>query len=272
MDARGRHPDTTPRLSVEAKPARGAHPNPALRLGISPQPVRGGGKVSTYRVVCATKSFVSMHHDFDLEPADARRIIEEQTARAARGLSYPSRILYLIWGCVFLLGFLPPALAFGPDPVVGIPRALALGLFFGAIGIGVALSIVVTARFARGLGGSSSRRGAMYGTAWALAFVGVTALTAQLERIAMDRDLLGVLVNGVAMLLVGALYMAGGAAWLDRTQFTVGAVISGVTTLALVVGFPAYYWIMCLGAGGVFLAAAAVSRRSTPAPIGTGAR
>lgn len=215
---------------------------------------------------------MSAHHDFDLEPADARRIIEEQTARATRRLSYPGRVLYLIWGCVFLLGFLPLALAVGPQPVADIPPRVALGLFFAAIAIGVILSIIVTARFARGLDGGSNRRGAMYGSAWALAFVGVAALAGQLDRAEMDRDLRSMLVNGVAMLVVGALYMAGGAVWLDRTQFVIGVVVAGATTVALTIGLPAYYWIMCLGVGGTFLVAAAISFRGVATGSGAGLR
>lgn len=179
-----------------------------------------------------------------LDPRNADRILREQHASARRALTYPDHLMYLLWGTAYTVGYLPLALSQGDDPLVDLPVGLALGILFISIVTAVALSIWITEHHARGIRGDDAQRGAMYGIAWWVAFLGVIGVWTQLDHVGLTGDEGGVLLNGVCMLLVGVLFMAGGVAWLDRTQYVIGGVIVLTTGVALVFGLPAYYWIL----------------------------
>lgn len=191
---------------------------------------------------------------------DAARVLQDQTDRAASGLAYPERLMYVVWGTAYLLGYLPMALSVGPDAVLDLPLWLALGALFVAIATGIALSIWISARASRGIRGSSATRGVLYGLSWWIAFLSVLGMSARVEALGVSQADGGVVINGTSMVIVATLFMAGGAIWLDLTQFVVGVVISLVTTVALFAGLPAYYWIMTFGVGGMLLVAAALHR------------
>lgn len=171
-------------------------------------------------------------------------MLREQTAEAEHTLTFPSHLMYVLWGAVYAVGYLPLALSRGAWAVAAIPLGLAIGVFFACLAAGVAASAIVSARHGRGLRGAGSRQGALYGLTWALAFTGVFAISIRIGRLGLDGDAAGILINGVALLLVGVIFMGGGLAWQDDTQFRIGAVLCAVVTIALVTGLPAYYWIL----------------------------
>ena len=189
------------------------------------------------------------------------RILSEQDERSATAFTYPDRVVLLVWGIAYLLGHLPLALSAGDDALVDLPLWFALGSLFAAIGVGIAISIGLSVRYSRGIQGDSARKGMLYGFAWWFAFLGIAGLARRLGDLDIEGDQSGMLINGAAMMLVAAMFMAGGAIWLDTTQFVVGVAISLATAVALFVGLPAYYWIMAFGVGGVLLLAAAAHGR-----------
>ena len=121
-------------------------------------------------------------------------------------------------------------------------------------------AIVVTAvhiaRRTAGVRGTSATQGAMYGWAWFTGFATIGALGHALERAGASDAVLTVTMTIVPALVVGVLYMAGGAIWQDRTQFTLGSWVVVVTIASAVVGPPHMLAVMALAGGGGMLAAA----------------
>lgn len=193
-----------------------------------------------------------------MDANEAQRILAEQDERSQSEFSYPDRMLYTIWGVAYLIGYLPLALSADDEAVLDLPLWFALGTLFVAIVIGIVLSIVVSARHSRGLRGENARKGMLYGLSWWFSFLGVAGIANQLGDLGVDGPEVGVVINGVAMMIVAAMFMAGGVIWLDTTQFVVGVCISVTTVVALFLGLPAYYWIMAFGVGGLLLAVATV--------------
>jgi hypothetical protein len=58
-------------------------------------------------------------------------------------------------------------------------------------------------------------------------------------------------------LVVGILYLVGGALWQDRVQYGLGAWILAASAAGALAGSPAVYLVMSLAGGGGFLLAAA---------------
>lgn len=193
--------------------------------------------------------------DQPFDPQQALRVMADQTASSQATFRYPDHLMYLLWGAAYLLGYLPLALSRGPEALVpGLPLGVALGWFSVCLAAGIASSIAISVRHSRGMRGTSSRQGMFYGFAWWLAFMGVAGLGYRLGQLGVvDGDQLGIILNGVSMILVGTLFMAGGAIWADSTQFAIGAAVCVLTTVALVLGLPAYYWVMSLVVGGGML-------------------
>ncbi len=207
-----------------------------------------------------TQSRQDRPFDPPFDPQEALRVLDDQTASSAVTFRYPDHASYLLWGSLYLLGYLPLAFSRGPGALLpGLPLSLALGWFFVSLAIGIACSILIAIRHTRGLRGASSRQGMFYGYSWWLAFTGIAGLGYRLGELGVvDGDQTGIIVNGVSMILVGVLFMSGGAIWTDTTQFSIGAAICVLTTVALVLGLPAYYWVMSLVVGGGLLAVGVV--------------
>ncbi len=220
-----------------------------------------------YKVLMSTESndriapAGTMGEEPVMDPREALRIIDEQNLEAVRTLRYADWISYLTWGLAYLIGYLPLALSRGPNAVVDIPLGVAIGSFYVCLGVGIAVSIIQPLRL-RGVKGANSTRGAYYGASWWLSFLAVGMLIRFLSESGIDGDVLGIAINSIAIAVVGALMMAGGAIFLDRTQFITGTIITVCLSIALLIGLGYYYWIMSLAVGGCLLVAAVVSRRS----------
>lgn len=172
-------------------------------------------------------------------PQEALEVCDAQTARARSEFRFKDNLLYAVWGGCYLLGHLPLAVSVGTTPLLVVPLAVALGILFAFLVAGIVVSAWLTARATRGTRGATSTQARMYGLAWGLSFLGVFGVGQRLGSSALAPDEAGMVVNGVAMMLTSALFMAGGAIWRDIRQFAVGFWMSAVTTLALVLGLPA---------------------------------
>lgn len=202
--------------------------------------------------------------------ADAAQMLEMLDAerdRAIRALVPDPRLLYGVWGMAWLVGFVALWFATGDTGGPDVPTPLAATLF-GACQVGaVALTIVHIARRSAGVRGHSSRIGAMYGWAWGLAFLTLFAVMSGAYEAGISKDLASTLWPVLSGLIVGTLYLAGGAIWNDMLQYRLGVVILLASAGGALAGYPAVYLVMGLGGGGGFLAAAtyyAVRRRESP--------
>ncbi len=118
-------------------------------------------------------------------------------------------------------------------------------------------TVVHVARRTSGVQGVSDRAGAMYGWAWFLSFACLTVLlTAVRARYGLGDDVTGLLWTGTSGLVVGALYLAGGALWQDRIQYGIGVWVLVATAAGVLAGYPGAYLVMAFAGGGGFLFAA----------------
>ncbi|HZI97358.1 MAG TPA: hypothetical protein VFD41_07530 [Actinomycetales bacterium] len=201
-----------------------------------------------------------MTQDDDARPlaaADRLALIEEQHARVASALDVDERLLYSVWGLAWLIGFAGLYATAGSDPLIDLPHEGAVGALLALLVAAAVLTAVHIARATRGLRGVSSVTGAMYGWTWMLAFAALPVLIASAERLGVSDEALDMLWTTLPGLLVGVLYMVGGALWQDRFQFGLGVWILASTSLGSLAGLPGVYLVLSLAGGGGMLAAAA---------------
>jgi hypothetical protein len=189
------------------------------------------------------------------DPAAAQALIAEQHARVVAATGVDARLLFGAWGAAWLVGFTALWLALREGAV--LPTGTGYVVFAVALTLAAVVTAVHVARRSSGVRGGSAIQGAMYGWAWFLSFVGVFALGAGLNRLDAPGLVVAHVQTVTSALLVGALYMAGGALWADRAQFALGAWIAVVTAVGAVVGPPHTLLVMALAGGGGMLAAAA---------------
>lgn len=197
---------------------------------------------------------------FDEQPADpaaALALVEAEQARTAAALEPDPRVVYGTWGAGWLAGFLALWCWASDAAPFRLPGAVAGIAFAVCIAGSMALTVGHITRRGAGIRGASSRVGAMYGWTWSLGFLCVVAIMSSLYRSGIDDDLGALLWCVLSALVVGLLYLAGGALWQDRVQYGLGAWILVAAAAGALAGFPSVYLVMGVGGGGGFLAAAA---------------
>ncbi|MET0418929.1 MAG: transporter, partial [Actinoplanes sp.] len=113
---------------------------------------------------------------------------------------------------------------------------------------------IVGARSTRAVTGPSSRQGLYYGVTWSVAYFSMSVLFSQFSG-ALSESQSGLLWAGGMVALTGALHMAGGAIWNDRNMFLLGAWISAVNVIGILIGPGWHALIVALAGGGGMLVA-----------------
>jgi hypothetical protein len=190
------------------------------------------------------------------DPAVMLGLLERERSRTADALGPDPRLVYGSWGAAWLVGFLLLWSAARGGPLdLGLGQA---GVLFGACLLGALLATVVhIGRRTAGVRGVSSRVGAMYGWAWLLAFACLTAVMTGAYRGGTPDETIGLLWSALSGLVVGTLYLAGGALWQDRVQYGLGLWILVASAAGSLAGYPGVYLTMAVCGGGGFLLAAA---------------
>jgi len=89
------------------------------------------------------------------------------------------------------------------------------------------------------------------------------AVISEVARTGVDDSTIGLLWAAGSCLVIGLLYMARGAMWLDRTQFALGAWFALVSGAGAVAGTPWIYLVLSLaGGGGMLVGAGTMAARS----------
>lgn len=199
--------------------------------------------------------------DDDLPPADpaeSLRLIARERAATERQLTPDQRLLLWPWGFAWLIGFAVHFLRYGPGGriYVQMPSFLPLAVLLGLVVIAGVITGIVGARASRQVTGPSSRQGAMYGITWSVAFAGMAVLFSRISNLLPGPEA-NLLWAGAMVALTGALHMAGGAVWNDRGLFVLGASISAVNVVGVIIG-PGWHALIVavLGGGGIILAGA----------------
>ncbi|WP_051702697.1 hypothetical protein [Oerskovia turbata] len=211
--------------------------------------------------------------DRPLDPAESLRLIAAQQEKA-KDVEPDGRVLYGVWGLAWLLGYTtlyvsslrtaaPPATAtleIGASDAVGQPEPWAFALF-GTLLIGaVALTIVHVLTRVSGVRGASARSGALYGWAWFISFAAMSLVLAGLARAGANPEVMAVASNALSCLVVGMMYLAGGAMWQEVRLYVLGVWILLVAGAATIVGLPGLYLVMAVAGGGGFLLMAFVEQ------------
>jgi hypothetical protein len=189
--------------------------------------------------------------DLPMDPAESLRLIERERAQAERVLTPDPRLFIWPWAFAWLIGFTLYFLRFGPDGrvFVDMPGWLPLTvLIVLLIGAGVVAGIT-GARAGRWVSGKSSSQGAMYGISWSIAFAGMSAVLARVSEYLPDAQA-NLLWAGVMVGLTGALHMAGGAVYNDRSLFVLGAYVSVVNFGGVLAG-PGWHSLILAVLGGL---------------------
>jgi hypothetical protein len=193
----------------------------------------------------------------DLTPADLLALVESERARTSAAIGPDPLLVYGVWGLAWLLGFGALYLARAETGPVTVSLVVAGATFFLLLASAMVITGVHMARRFSGVRGISSQVGAMYGWAWTLGFLTYAAIMGGAARAGVEEPVIGLLWSAGSGLVVGLLYLAGGALWQDRVQYGLGAwilICSGAGALA---GTPGIYLVMSLAGGGGFLLAGA---------------
>ena len=193
------------------------------------------------------------------DPGDALRLIERERGNTMRHVTPDPRLMYWPWGLTWLISFGLSFLRFGPDgrTLVAMPAwvpmtaltalLIAAGVFTGIVG----------ARSGRDIAGRSSRQGLMYGISWTAGFTSLAVIFGRVSDSLPD-PLLGLLWGGGMVALVGVLYMAGSAIWVERDMFVLGAWISVVNVIGVLWGPGWHALVLAVAGGGGLLVAGLV--------------
>ncbi|GAA2016731.1 hypothetical protein WDZ16_00060 [Pseudokineococcus marinus] len=200
-------------------------------------------------------------HDQDdagLDPREALALLDAERTRTQQRLVPDLRLLYGTWGVAWLVGFLVLwGSTTGRGPLA-LPPAAGGVVFAGLLVAAVVVTGVHIARRTAGVRGASSTQGAMYGWAWLLGFGCMASVMASAAGAGASPDVLGVLGPAVSGLVVGLLYLGGGAMWQDRAQYSLGVWILLSSAVGALAGHPSNHLVMGLLGGGGFLVAALV--------------
>lgn len=189
---------------------------------------------------------------FDLQ--SALNVVRDAEATARRQLGPDEVVLYLAWGLAWLLGYgALHGARFGWLPIDREPALLVLGLCILA---GALVTLTMAARRSRGIRGHSSFIGAMYGSAWVLGFLVMGASSGLIARAIGDFWLVGLVINSIAVLIVGLLYITGGTTFNDPTQAMLGIWFLVVDVIAIISGPEHFLTVFfVLGSGGFLVGA-----------------
>ncbi|GIG21959.1 hypothetical protein Cch01nite_26830 [Cellulomonas chitinilytica] len=195
--------------------------------------------------------------------AEALSIISAQR-RVARQTVPSSALLFLVWGAAWLVGYGGMWLSAEGD---GGPTAPA-AVLAGALGVAaVVTTIVHVVRRTRGITGDSARQGALYGWAWFVGFLAMSWIVGALGAAGASDEVVGLAANSVAALVVGLLYLAGGAMWHATGMYVLGAWIALVGAASAFAGLPgSYLWLSLAGGGGMLAAGVVETLRGRAAP------
>ncbi|WP_202924280.1 hypothetical protein [Cellulomonas sp. H30R-01] len=189
--------------------------------------------------------------DEPFDPAQALAVIA--AGRRSAVAAYPSgTFLFSLWGTVWLVGYGLMWLSANDD---GTPSGLAAGVAITLGVLGTVGTLWHVLHRSRGLVGTSARTGALYGWSWGIGFVTQALIVTALADAGAPPEVSALAGNALAALVVGLLYLAGGALWDDLPMYLLGAWIAVVGGASAHVGLPGTYLTMSLAGGGGMLVA-----------------
>lgn len=186
--------------------------------------------------------------------AEALAAIRSTQAEARTQLQPSSTAMFAVWGVAFVLAY--TALFLGYDADAQTPRGWSLAVLGTCVVGAMVFTAIHIARRVAGIRGPSARVGAMYGWAWCLSFAFAFVIYGAVAAAGAPPLAMSILTNAVSLLIVAALYMAGGALWQEWRMFALGAWFAVIGAVAAIVAPPNGYLVQAIAGGGGFLVAA----------------
>lgn len=204
-----------------------------------------------------------------VDPAGMLALINTQRRATQSKLVGAYAWLLVAWAAAWAIGFGALWLAEGP----GRLPAVASWIVFGAcMAAAIAASIITGVRTSSGIRGRSQLQGALYGWSWTISMVGAWLLMGGLQRAGLSRELGTLLYPALFVMLVGVLYLAGGALWRSPMQYALGVAMIVVVAVATVVGAPLHYLIYATaGPVAMLIVAVLMLRGVLPHELGSAA-
>lgn len=199
------------------------------------------------------------HQTPAFDASAALSALRESEAITQRATNPNPPLMYVLWGTVYTLGYLALHAALFDWLPVSLP--LALTIFAALTILGAAVSAFLGIRAGKELRGASSRRGMFYGFSWAAGLVSVGFMVVALLQLGLESATVVWLSSALATLLIGVLFAAGGAVFLDRPTFLLGLVLLGANLIAVLIGPGPFVLIGWLAACAALLAGAVVEAR-----------
>jgi hypothetical protein len=163
-----------------------------------------------------------MRDEDTMDPSAAAELLRQSAhhARARMTANFP--LIYAVWGVAWLVGCGAMWLSvLGQHPFRG-----AAGWAAAVLGVGLAAAGTVTAisaaRATKGIGGVSTRQGAVFGAAWPAGFASLFVIIGAVWHFGAGPKVTGILGATGPLLLVGLIYLLTSAMWLDWVMFGMG--------------------------------------------------
>ena len=198
-------------------------------------------------------SDAGLDEDSPLSAEESLALIGHQQREVHRRLGVNVALLYGPWGVAYLFGFGSVFLTYsdaGPLRVPGAVAAVITGVLFAAA---IVVSVVIGTRAGRGVRGPSRMVATMYAWSWTLGFGALAVVNLGVIRTGLSSDAATLLWSGSALLLVGVMYLAGGALWQDRFQYGLGVWMMVTGAGSVLVGVPGNFAALSLAGGGGLL-------------------
>jgi hypothetical protein len=191
-----------------------------------------------------------------LSARESLALIQEQQQEARRRLEPNVALFFGPWGAAYLLGFGSIFLTYPTAVPIRLPGTLAAVTTAVVFAAAVVTTAVTGARAGRGVRGPSRAAAAMYGWSWALGFGALAAVNIGVTRLGLPDDAVTLLWSGSSLLLVGVLYLGGGALFQDRFQYGLGVWMLVSAAFSVFAGVPGNFAVVALAGGGGLLLAA----------------
>jgi hypothetical protein len=178
-----------------------------------------------------------------------------------------NRPAYIAWALAWFVGHGAFAVDGGSNPLVDLPSFLPVTLLAAGLVAAMVVTGVVAARNARGAPKQDALPNTLSGAAWGVGFTALFLLNTALGRALGDHQVETLMWPAGSGLVVGLLYLTGGAVQRDVLQYALGAWLALISTAGVFLGTPGLYAVLALaGAGGYAAAAALEPRRRAASP------
>lgn len=191
----------------------------------------------------------------------SQHVSTTETRPSALRVLLDNRPSYLSFGMAWLLGHGAYALSHGDDPVLRLPAAVPSVLLIAGLAIAMVVTSIVTMRAQRGVTGKDAVVGNLLAVSWLIGFGALFFVITALSSALAQDDLKMLLWPTGSGLIVGLLYLAGGAAYRDVLQYALGAWLALTSSAALFLDGASPYWVLAIAGGGSYLVAAALEPR-----------